>query len=184
MRSFGILEPQEWATKPSVNCAHDVLSVIPSFKTCLPLHVNMRITDPRWPAVREAARILLREEHLAVHGPAWLETKLHDLAVSMGDKLPARLSFPLFLNTQDHSITIVDRATMETRVECSRVEPARHVVWVPLECDEAWMNLEATAMDLLEAGYPGCVGCAGPEAEAPWDETTSRKRIKTDEIDG
>ena len=67
-------------------------------------------------------------------------------------------------------------------VHCGMDEPPSDVVWIPLNAQESWLCVEATALDLLEAGYPGCVGCAGAEAEQAWDETASRKRIKNDEI--
>ena len=48
----------------------------------------MRITDPRWPAVRELARTLLRTEALVVEGPPWLESIVHELIVRLGDVQP------------------------------------------------------------------------------------------------
>lgn len=35
------------------------------------------------------------------------------------------------------------------------------------------------AHDLVEAGYPGCLGCGGPGLEAPWDELAWRSRQDT-----
>jgi hypothetical protein len=31
--------------------------------------------------------------------------------------------------------------------------------------------------DLLDAGYPGCIGCAGPGAEGEWDEISQRAKF-------
>ena len=45
----------------------------------------MRITDSRWPAVRELARIVLRTEELRVVGPAWMEGEVNDLALRLAD---------------------------------------------------------------------------------------------------
>lgn len=142
----------------------------------------MRITDPRWPAVREAARRLLREDQLLVYGPSWLETPFHRLTVAMGDHLPSKLSFPEFRPHERDAFIFCEHSSSTPMVHCGMDEPPSDVVWVPLDARESWLCVEATALDLLEAGYPGCVGCAGAEAEQPWDETASRKRIKNDEI--
>ena len=40
-----------------------------------------------------------------------------------------------------------------------------------------WPRLKKIIFDLAEAGYPGCIGCAGPAAELPWDEISSRSKI-------
>ena len=158
------------------------LPCIPSFKTCLRFPVNMRITDPRWPAVREAARRLLREDNLTVCGPSWIKERVHHLAVTMGDCLPSKVTFPEFKLNEGGAVVFCESTGMQTVVHCGLDEPHTDVVWIPLNVHEAWSCVEATALDLLDAGYPGCVGCAGAEAEQPWDEAASRKRIKTDEI--
>jgi len=32
------------------------------------------------------------------------------------------------------------------------------------------MHVLGMAHDLVDAGYPGCLGCGGPGLEEPWDE--------------
>ena len=144
----------------------------------------MRITDPRWPAVREAARLLLREENIVVQGPDWIEPELHALGVLMGDRLPSRLHFPSCLSDFDEPLAILRTSTLELLVQCNESEPPLGVVWIPLEARAAWEAIKATAIDLLEAGYPGCVGCAGKEAEQPWDEEANRKRLVKSDVLG
>ena len=46
-----------------------------------------------------------------------------------------------------------------------------------LDVDELWSRFLRVLVDLANAGYPGCVGCAGPAAELPWDEMQSRRRL-------
>jgi hypothetical protein len=51
------------------------------------------------------------------------------------------------------------------------------IVWVPIARDElekVWLSFEQIVSDLLSAGYPGCIDCAGPAATEPWDEAQSR----------
>jgi len=52
------------------------------------------------------------------------------------------------------------------------------VVWIPGDCSSIWNRFTDTVLRLAEAGYPGCVGCAGPAAEGPWDEEASRQRLR------
>lgn len=40
-------------------------------------------------------------------------------------------------------------------------------------------DVAAMALSLLEAGYPGCLGCGGPGLEDPWDEEAWRSRQVT-----
>ena len=53
-------------------------------------------------------------------------------------------------------------------------EPDMEVCWVPL-CN--WADFFEQVTDLLEAGYPGCIGCAGPGAEGEWNETSRRRQF-------
>ena len=39
---------------------------------------------------------------------------------------------------------------------------------------EKWNFLKNQIVELGRAGYPGCIGCAGPAASEPWDESISR----------
>ena len=54
----------------------------------------MRIDDQMWPAVREAARRLLREDSLIIRTPARFVEEIDRLVLMMGDAQPSRLSFP------------------------------------------------------------------------------------------
>ena len=79
---------------------------------------------------------------------------------------------------------MVDAETNRVLVLCSFTEPHHDVVWIPLETHEAWQAIKSTAMDLIDAGYPGCIGCAAAEAERPWDEKTNRKNLRNVESNG
>ena len=52
-------------------------------------------------------------------------------------------------------------------------------VWVPGNPDELWEEFGSSVLDLAAAGYPGCIGCAGPATELPWDEEASRSRLRS-----
>jgi hypothetical protein len=51
------------------------------------------------------------------------------------------------------------------------------IVWVPVargEIENVWNDFHKIVSDLLSAGYPGCIDCAGPAAVEPWDEAARR----------
>jgi len=137
----------------------------------------MRITDPRWPAVREFARILLRTEALVVHGPTWLGAKIHALSVKLGDVQPSRTVFPAFEEEDEDKISLMLGGTNQPLAQCSTDEPSLETVWLPMETNTGWTTISAVLEDLLDAGYPGCLGCGGSNTEGEWDETNSRKAM-------
>ncbi|MBF26803.1 MAG: hypothetical protein CMA98_03345 [Euryarchaeota archaeon] len=49
------------------------------------------------------------------------------------------------------------------------------IVWIKGGA-EKWNLLQKQIVELGRAGYPGCIGCAGPAASEPWDESISRMR--------
>ena len=50
------------------------------------------------------------------------------------------------------------------------------IIWVKKR-ESTWNNLTQKIIELGRAGYPGCIGCAGPAADEPWNETESRNQI-------
>ena len=178
MRFFRVLEPQKRASEPSIAYAHDEASQTTSFKTCLRLGGMMRVSDPRWPAVRELARTLLRTQSLRVVGPSWLEQELQPLTLKLSDVQPARTEFPSFGVGDAEAIQFTDPDNNVIMAQCSQHEPASNVVWLPMGVVDGWTALSEVATDLLNAGYPGCLGCGGPHSEGEWEEHESRQRMK------
>ena len=156
----------------------------PSFKTCTRLGEIMRITDPRWPAVREIARTVLRTEALVVKGPAWLEPLIHRINVLLGDVQPSRTEFPEFLLETENKISLLVKHANRPLAQCGRQEPSIEVVWLPMDTEGGWTSISAVVTELLEAGYPGCLGCGGPNSEEEWDESSSRKSMLEFIVDG
>lgn len=137
----------------------------------------MRISDPRWPAVREWARTLLRTEDLVVEGPAWLQASVNDLSLRLADVQPARTMFPHFVLGNQDAISLVVPETGDVLGRCSLDEPGPETVWILMEPTEAWAAISTITDDLLTAGYPGCLGCGGPHTEGAWDERSSRQAM-------
>lgn len=141
----------------------------------------MRLTDPKWPAVREFSRRILREEGIQLISPLNFEEDHVNLLRMMSDKLPARLDFPELM-FHDVDVMVVRQIYNNKWEEIMRVgleEPPADVLWIPLEASKAWSTIWLTLKELLEAGYPGCLGCGGPASEEPWDEAKNRLRYSS-----
>ena len=132
-----------------------------------------------WPAVREAARRILREDSLIIRTPVRFVEDLDRLILLMGDAQPSRLSFPSVIEVNAPWIDVEQRNEAPTEsTHLARLgpkEPGVDVCWIPLATDDAWAAIFEACEDLLEAGYPGCVGCGGPNSELPWDEKKFRQ---------
>ena len=148
-----------------------------SFKTCPSCDRMMRISDPRWPAVRELARTLLRTDDMVVEGPDWLQASVHDLCLRLADVQPARTMFPKFVLGNQDAISMIVPETGAVLGRCSLDEPGSETVWLFMEPTEAWAAISTISDDLLRAGYPGCLGCGGPHTEGTWDERSSRQAM-------
>ena len=140
---------------------------------------NVRIDDPMWPTVREAARRILRLHGLTARSPPRFASNLDQLLLEMGDAQPSRLEFP---STLEHDLETIDfslanpvEGLSEHVVRVGELEPEADTCWVPWSLDEAWPTVLEACLDLLAAGYPGCVGCGGPNSEKPWNEKRSRE---------
>ena len=55
------------------------------------------------------------------------------------------------------------------------IKPEIEICGVP---DSNFSDFEEQVLDLLEAGYPGCIGCGGPGSEGEWNEAIRRAEIE------
>ena len=91
--------------------------------------------------------------------------RLDHLVQNVADYVPSKIHLP---TVETGIFSIVNQAFFGTD------EPSLDVVWVP-NC--TWKDFEEQVLDLLNAGYPGCVGCGGPGSEGPWDEASRRSEF-------
>ena len=140
---------------------------------------NVRIDDPMWPTVREAARRILRLHGMTARCPQRFASNIDQLILEMGDAQPSRLEFP---TTLEHDLESIDfslsnpiEGLSEHVVRVGGLEPEASACWLPWSIDVAWPTVLDACQELLAAGYPGCVGCGGPNSEMPWDEKKSRE---------
>ena len=101
------------------------------------------------------------------------------LALAISDALPSLLREPVVLSDADAPSVwawICIRADEGLLARLGGDEPGLEACWIPdpSDLDFLWVRFTRLVNSLLEAGYPGCEGCAGPEADEPWDERARR----------
>ena len=126
----------------------------------------MDITDVRWPSLREAARRFLREDGCTLSVPQKYESRAWDLVQNISDKVPSKLDLPE---------VIVGELRVVGLAQIGGIKPKIEVCWVP---ESNFSDFEEQVLDLLEAGYPGCIGCGGPGSEGEWNEPVRRAEIE------
>ena len=128
----------------------------------------MDITDVRWPSLREAARRFLREEGCTLSVPQEYEDRAWDLVQKISDNVPSKLDLPE---------VIIGDLSVVGLAQIGGMRPEIEVCWVP---DSNFSDFEEQVLDLLEAGYPGCIGCGGPGSEGDWNEAIRRAEIEAE----
>ena len=134
--------------------------------------------DERWPAVREAARRILRTPLVRIMVEPQHVSGAHELVTAIAQANPAQLSLPEVVesNTND----ILDAGNGETLVTWRKTANLDSLLFENLgPHDVSIKDVFSMAHDLVDAGYPGCLGCGGPGLEAPWDELAWRTRQNT-----
>ena len=132
------------------------------------------VGTPLWSCVREAARQILKAKTPVIS--CTLESiHLFDAMIgSLSDKQPARVTFPETRISNSKDIKIVHE---DGSIVISKAEPAKDILWIPMDPKEGAEHLIEMIDELANAGYPGCVGCIGSISEGGWDESKSRELL-------
>lgn len=143
----------------------------------------MRMDNDLWPVVRESARRVLRLENISIKLPHKLKSSFQELCDEISQHIPSRLIFPEAEFGEWESIEIKLREPendlTEVIVVIGMIEPDENICWIEYDINQGWKWLLESCYDLLEAGYPGCVGCGGPNSEEPWNEQDYRSKRKS-----
>jgi hypothetical protein len=139
---------------------------------------------PQSSSLAEAARRLLRTDGCTLEVPARMRPEAERLALAISDALPSLLCEPVVLSDTESATPwtcICIRADEGLLARLGGDEPGLEACWVPdaSDLDFLWVRFTRLVNSLLEAGYPACEGCAGPEADAPWDERARREAFST-----
>ena len=128
-------------------------------------------------AISELARRTLRSNGLVVHNRNPASLGIDDLSLTISD-LAAGLVLGVASESSDSEGIQIELLDSPGGVIAAPEPADMRVVWIPGDCLPIWNRFKDTVLRLVAAGYPGCVGCAGPAAELPWDEEASRQRLR------
>lgn len=142
----------------------------------------MRIDDPLWPVVRETSRQILRSVNIHLELPTEFQNDFERIILEIGDYQPAKVQFPSFDTSSRNDVCIYDRNQENGDLRLigyiGMEEPEPEVRWIKMSMHDGWREVVSACHELHVAGYPGCIGCGGPNSELPWDEYKSRSRLK------
>ena len=136
----------------------------------------MQMNHPLWPVVRESARRTVRIERITIQAPEIYSSEVLRLTDLIGDNIPQRIAFPEFKNHTDEEIWIYEHTNGKSRpiVYIGYVEPQIDTCWIEMTIEEGFAALMESCEQLLNAGYPGCIGCDDSMPEGRWDEQNFR----------
>ena len=127
-------------------------------------------------AISELARRTLRSTHVIYKVGINHGIDIDDISTSLSDASAALIiEFELIEHSNDDiSVCLTDSSG---GIFSASKPSSEDEVWIPGNISEMWARYLRTMLELAAAGYPGCVGCAGPAGELAWDEVASRSRL-------
>ena len=126
-------------------------------------------------AISELARRTLQSSEVTFEADGLYSEDIDSLSAKLGDVSPTLIITVNQIKVNRNSICIEFPEPPNGRI--GGREPTDDVIWIPGDIPDIWRRYLKVMLELAIAGYPGCVGCAGPAAELPWDESLSRRRL-------
>ena len=128
-------------------------------------------------AMREWARRFLNHSEIFTRSPSTISKKILSLHLYFNDKAPSQYSTIQQGETSGDSILLYSNDTLIGQVGGMIVEDLTSVYIPTKQLAKTWEMIEKIILHLIDAGYPGCIGCGGPGAEEIWDENKNREYI-------
>ncbi len=127
-------------------------------------------------SIAECARRLLRTDGAQLRVPSGLMAVAHESVLCVSDVAPS-ISLEVPEENLSFAVEIVDSGVVIARLGGD--EPDFDVCWVPVDdLERCWEEFSEVMIALASAGYPGCSGCGGREANEPWNEMYRRSMIE------
>ena len=123
-------------------------------------------------SIRELARRMLRSRGVIIQTPEHIDID-DSLSLKISDLAPS-LYFGLEIKYHKKEQIVITNIG-ELGGQIGLPEPSETEVWIPVDLQVGFDELSLEIIRLAGAGYPGCVGCGGEDAELPWQETEIRK---------
>ena len=142
------------------------------------------MNHPLWPVVREAARRIVRLENLEIYAPNEFRESINELSSKISDHIPQRANFPKHVAGKENNIKIYDycKKVPKLIIEVGLAEPEMDVCWVKMTSEVGFTAIIDSCLQLLEAGYPGCIGCDDSIQEGRWDEKKFRNSLQQNSL--
>ncbi len=122
-------------------------------------------------SLRELARRMLRSRGVIVRLPNHI-TANENLEVQLSDLVPSLYFGIEFKYHSEESIIVTNIG--EPGGTIGKNVPNESEVWIPMDLQTGLDLLSMEIFALASAGYPGCTGCGGLDAEIPWNEVAIR----------
>ena len=142
------------------------------------------MNHPLWPVVREAARRIVRLENLEIYAPNEFRESINELSSKISDHIPQRANFPKHVVDKENNIKIYDycKKVPKLIIEVGLAEPEMDVCWVKMTSEVGFTAIIDSCLQLLEAGYPGCIGCDDSIQEGRGDEKKFRNSLQQNSV--
>ena len=103
---------------------------------------------------------------------------INQLADHIGEKIPQRSDLPKHQVSESKDILLyqMNSGNPELIIYIGNIEPNVEVCWVEMEIAEGFIAIIESCHQLLDAGYPGCVGCEGSIQEGRGNEIEFRDK--------
>ncbi|MFQ3321700.1 MAG: hypothetical protein ACI9O1_000795 [Candidatus Thalassarchaeaceae archaeon] len=125
-------------------------------------------------ALWEICRRVLKSEKLNFIIDEQLDVNIQELNNKISDLAPTVL-LDITKSKSTNSKEIIIENNEEIIGIISKHEPMRlEIIWIENSPILFWIDFEMRIVELVEAGYPGCIGCGGPGSEEAWDEEKNR----------
>ena len=117
---------------------------------------------------------------IIIRAPEEYSNDITQLSNLISEKIPQRSTFPSHEHTNCDEIWIYDNTNDEPYpiAYIGLSEPHNNVCWIELKIDQGFFSMLESCEQLLNAGYPGCVGCDNSLPEGRWNEKTFRQERK------
>ena len=139
----------------------------------------MEMNHPLWPVVRESARRMVKSEDIIITAPDRFSDLIDELSDKISENIPQRVTFPIHETSKNNEIWVYStlNGLRQVIVYIGAAEPDISACWIKMSSDDGFRAVLRSCFQLLQAGYPGCVGCEGSIQEGRWDESAFRSRL-------
>ena len=122
----------------------------------------------------EISRRALKSEKLKFSFDKGTKIDIQNLSNSISDSAPSIIiDIKKDIEGINNQIMIFDEERMIGLI--SEKEPDDFgCIWIPSGAKTFWEDFERRILHLVEAGYPGCIGCGGPGKDDEWNEEENR----------